>query len=400
MTQETITQDGEIIVAVPMLPKPKDVNVSDALARVEIGALVATAHEYPRSINKSTQNIMTLATLDEETADDCIYALPRGGKPIEGPSVRFAEIVAQAWGNCRIDAQVVQIDRVNKIVVAEGTFLDLETNMAIRARVQRRISDKNGKLYNDDMIIMTGNAACSIARRNATLAGVPKGIWHKSYGAALRVVSGDMMTLGENRAKALAAFAHYGVKPERVIAALGLSGEADIALNHVATMRGMFSALKNGEATVEEMFPHPAPTGDGKRPPNITDALDSFAGNPAARQAATTPAPAEGPAQPAPAPTAAAPDHAPPAAIANAPAGDDIPDDAEARAVPATPDEYAKYARAVFAEMTDGGKLRTWWNSDSEKEIRKAAGVGAELATTLKNEGAARATALREAAAK
>lgn len=92
------------------------------------------------------------------------------------------------------------------------------------------------------------------------------------------------------------------------------------------------------------------------------------------------------------------------AAPATAPADEiedaDIPDDAEARAVPSTPDEYAKYARTVFAEMTDGGKLRTWWNSDSEKEIRKAAGVGAELATTLKNEGAARATALREAAAK
>ena len=83
---------------------------------------------------------MSLATLDEQTAADCMYAMPRGGKPIRGPSIRLAEIIAQQWGNCRVEARVIAIDRENKVITAEGTFHDLQTNSAMRSVVQRRIS--------------------------------------------------------------------------------------------------------------------------------------------------------------------------------------------------------------------------------------------------------------------
>ena len=143
-----------------------------SLARAEIDQQIATAHAYPRSIDRAKKNILTLATLDEETAEECIYALPRGGKPIKGPSARFSEIIASQWGNCRVAARVTHVDRTEKFVEAEGVFHDLETNTAWSAKVRRRISDKHGKLLSDDMIIVTGNAACSIAKRNAVLTGV------------------------------------------------------------------------------------------------------------------------------------------------------------------------------------------------------------------------------------
>ena len=53
------------------------------------------------------------------------------------------------------------------------------------------------------------------------------------------------------------AFAAFGVTPERVCASLELAGVADIKLDHIVTLRAMHSALKNAEATVEEMFPLP-----------------------------------------------------------------------------------------------------------------------------------------------
>ena len=53
--------------------------VAVALVRAEIDMQVATARQYPRSINAAINNILTLATLDEETATECIYALKRGG---------------------------------------------------------------------------------------------------------------------------------------------------------------------------------------------------------------------------------------------------------------------------------------------------------------------------------
>lgn len=225
-----------------------------SLARAEIDQQITTARAYPRSIERAVRNITTLATLDEETAQECIFALPRGGKPIVGPSIRFAEIIASQWGNCRVATRVTHIDRAEKIVEAEGVFHDLETNTAVSARVRRRIVDKYGKIFNDDMITVTGNAAASIAKRNAILGAVPKAVWRKAYDSAERVIKGTAETLVVTREKSMKAFAAFGVSPERVCAAIGVVGLSDITLEHIPTLRGMFAALKNQEATVEELF--------------------------------------------------------------------------------------------------------------------------------------------------
>lgn len=251
-------KEPEITEAKEFEPATDVLDISQSLAigltRAEIDQQISTARAYPRQLKVVIGRIMSLATLDEESAEECIYALPRGGKPIQGPSIRFAEILKQAFGNCRTGARVVHVDRVEKYVEAEGVFHDLETNSLTSARVRRRISDKRGRLFSDDMIIVTGNAACSIAQRNAILGGVPKPLWRRAYESVQSAIAGDITTLAENRVKAIKAFAHYGVKPEQVYKALGVAGDEDITVDHIGVMRGMFSALKNGESTVEEMF--------------------------------------------------------------------------------------------------------------------------------------------------
>lgn len=249
--QEIITAEGEIISAPT---SSEQMSLAIGLTKAEIDQQITTARAYPRLVSRVTQNILSLVTIDEQSAEECSYALPRGGKAIVGPSIRLAEIIAGQWGNCRVGARVVHVDRVEKFVEAEGIFHDLETNTATTARVRRSISDKYGKLYKDDMIIVTGNAACSIAKRNAILGGVPKAVWRKAYDEAEKVVKGDVKTLVERRTTIFKAFAAFGVKPEQLFASLGIAGEDDISLEHIPTLTGMRSALKSGEATVEEMF--------------------------------------------------------------------------------------------------------------------------------------------------
>ncbi len=251
MNQEIITADGEIIEETSLAVQS---SMAVQLQKAEIDQLVSTARAFPRSLKRVQSNILSMATLDEESAEECIYALPRGGKPIRGPSIRFAEILKQSYGNCQSAARVVHVDKTEKYVEAEGVFIDLETNSKSTARVRRRISGKNGSVFNDDMIIVTGNAACSIAMRNAILAGVPKPLWRKAYDMVQATITGDITTLSENREKAFKALAAFGVKPEQVYSSLGVEGVEDITVDHIATLRGMYSALKNGEATVEEMF--------------------------------------------------------------------------------------------------------------------------------------------------
>ncbi|MCX5516191.1 hypothetical protein C3941_19565 [Kaistia algarum] len=272
---ETINEDGEVVAGLPSGYAAGNQSLAVSLARAEVDQQITTAHAYPRSVTRAVQNIMSLATIDEESAEECVYALPRGGKPIKGPSVRLAEIIASQWGNCRVGARVVHVDRIEKYVEAEGVFHDLETNAATTARVRRRISDKRGNLLNDDMIVVTGNAACSIAKRNAILGAVPKAVWRKAYAAVEQVIAGDIKTLAERRDLVMKAFAAFGVTPEQVCAALGIGGLDDLTLEHMGTLTGMRSALKSGEATVEEMFPKPA--APGEKPKNLAEGLDKLA---------------------------------------------------------------------------------------------------------------------------
>jgi hypothetical protein len=248
----TDPETGEVTQA---LAQTIDMSLAVGLSRAEIDSQIQTARQFPRSITLASENILTLATLNLETATECNYALPRAGKVIQGPSIRLAEIIAQCWGNCRVAARVVTVDRKERFVEAEGVFHDLQTNAATLARIRRRIVDSKGRLFSDDMINMAGNACCSIARRNAILAGVPKGVWSNSYEQSKRVVVGSVKSIAKTREDAVAAFAEHGVKPEQIFHVLGLSGLDDITLHHVLILRGMFSALKSGESTLDEMFP-------------------------------------------------------------------------------------------------------------------------------------------------
>ena len=228
---------------------------SDTLAtlnRSEIDQQIATAHQFPRSIKTFLNEARQLVTLSESVAGECIYSLPRGGKNIEGPSARFAEIMIHSWGNCRVGARVVHEDAV--FVTAQGIFHDLEKNSAITYEVKRRIIDKNGRRFKPDMIGVTSNAACSIALRNAALKGVPKALWSELYEEARHIVMGDIKTLSNRRAEMLAYLTRYGVTPDIAFRVLEVSGEEDITLDHMVTLRGLASSLKEGETTLERIM--------------------------------------------------------------------------------------------------------------------------------------------------
>lgn len=218
----------------------------------EINQQIATAHKFPRSIKKFLTEARDLVTLNDAVASECIYALPRDGKVIEGPSARFAEIMAHSWGNSRAGARVV--DEQGEFVTAQGVFHDLEKNVAITYEVKRRIVDRNGKRYKPDMIGVTANAACSIALRNAILKGVPKAFWSTLYDEARRVTMGDSKTLAVRRADALAYLQKFGATEAMILSKLGVAGVEEITLEHLVTLRGFATAIKDGDTTVEQAF--------------------------------------------------------------------------------------------------------------------------------------------------
>lgn len=235
------------------------------LNKSEIDMQVATAHKYPRSIKRFRDETLQMVTLNEIVAESCIYALPRGGKTIEGPSARFAEVVASAWGNCRAGARVVS--EKSDFITAQGVFHDLERNVAITFEVQRRITDSKGKRYNADMIGVTGNAASSIALRNAILKGIPKAFWDDMYQAARKTVMGDVKTLNNRRAEAIKAFVGFGITQQQLVEKLEVAGVEDIGLEHLVTLRGLLTAIREGDTTPEQAFAGTTATPPGRKEP-------------------------------------------------------------------------------------------------------------------------------------
>lgn len=228
----------------------------DAVERANVDSQVATAKRYPRNIKRSIDNSIVMATMDSETAQSCGYALPRGGKPITGPSVHLAKIVVSNWGNMRTEAKVVQI--TDKQIISRGTCWDLEANVASAFEVRRSIVDSKGKRYSDDMITVTGNAANSIAYRNAVFSVVPKAVVDKVYKAAQRFITGDLSDeekLIKRRTDAINHFnEEWGITEAEVIRLCGKQTVNQIRANEIALLLGMAQSLKDGDTTVEDLM--------------------------------------------------------------------------------------------------------------------------------------------------
>lgn len=228
----------------------------DSVERASVDSQVATAKQYPRNITRSIHNSIAMATMDNETAQSCGYALPRGNKPITGPSVHLAKIIVSNWGNMRTEAKVVQI--TDKQIISRGTAWDLETNVASAFEVRRSIVDKYGKRYSDDMITVTGNAANSIAYRNAVFSVIPKAVVDKIYKSAQKQITGDLSSeekLIKRRTEAIKYFSdEWGINEEEVIKLCGKQTINQIKSDELALLIGMTQSLKDGDTTVDELM--------------------------------------------------------------------------------------------------------------------------------------------------
>lgn len=233
----------------------KQVEVVQAINRSEIDMQIATAKQYPRNIPEVLNKIATYATMDVETATDCFYVLRRGGSTIDGLSVRMAEIIAGAWGNMRVQTRIIGND--GKTITAQGVCHDLETNLAVSVEVKRRITDKYGKTYNEDMQVVTGNAASAIAFRNAVLKVVPKAVTKKVIADVKQVALGQSLDLETSRQNMIQYFSKLGVNEKMLLEYLGKTKREEIDKEAVFELRATANAIKEGTTTVEDSFVKP-----------------------------------------------------------------------------------------------------------------------------------------------
>jgi hypothetical protein len=246
------TQSNELILTT------EEVNASVVYSqdRAAIDVQISTAKAYPRNIKRSTENALAIVTIDQETAATCTYSVPRSGKAITGPSVHLAKILAQVWGNLRVEAKVVAID--TRQVTSEAVCFDLENNLAIKTQVKRSIIGKTGGRFTDDMITVTGNAANSIALRNAVLSVIPRAIVDKVYNAAKQTITGDISNKTKLLAKRKQVFDAlkdtYSLTEKEILSAVGKAAIDHVTSDDLVVLIGIGTAIKDGDTSVEQAF--------------------------------------------------------------------------------------------------------------------------------------------------
>lgn len=237
----------------------KDTGVT---VKAEIDAQITTAKMYPRDPKRCLQYAEMLATMDEETAQSCIYALPRkdknGGKvEIKGASIRLAEIMMNAWEHIHCATRIVEND--GKHITAEAVAWDLQQN--VKVVMQNKVSiifgqkdGKGGYTANADMQTMLSNAAAAKALRNAIFKVIPKAFVDAIYKKAIIAAIGESKTINSKVTTVVDRLVKMGINKEEMMTYFGHTNLNDFTADDLSSLIGIGTALKEGMIKPEEVF--------------------------------------------------------------------------------------------------------------------------------------------------
>lgn len=223
------------------------------MERAAIDSQIATAHAFPRSLEKFKSRALGIVTLDLETAESCIYSRPvGGGKVAEGESIRMAEIVAACYGNLRVASRIVE--QTERFVRCEGVAHDLESNYAGKSECIEPTVKTDGTPYSESQRAVVAKACLSKAYRDAVFKVVPKAVCKTITIAAKGVINKEVATIEQRIERIKGWLKLIKVTDARVFAVLAVKGWADVNDEHILTLTGLRTAINEG-TKIEEAFP-------------------------------------------------------------------------------------------------------------------------------------------------
>jgi len=227
---------------------------TESRAIAEVQAQYVIAKKFPRDENASFTRIMR-ACERPFLAEQAIYAYPRGGQLVTGPSIRLAEAMAQAWGN--LDCGVREVSQSDGISVAEAYAIDLETNIRVSKtfHVPHVRDTKNGKKRLTDSRDIYELVANQGARRlrACILAALPGDVVDAAEQRCKKTLESSDIPMADQIRKLVLAFDELGVKTEHIEKRLGHKLDATIPAE-IVTLRGMYKSIKDGMADRSQFF--------------------------------------------------------------------------------------------------------------------------------------------------
>lgn len=271
---ETINKSTGEVQTIPQV----DYSPAERAASEEVRAMVEArclmALRRPRNIMQSRGKLME-ACARTAFAETAMYRKPVGKKDgkqtyAEGPSIRFAEEAYRALGNLW-SAVAVQLETTEKRVL-RFDLMDLENNttdstiITVAKTVERkfvrdgqtviskRINSYGDMVYlieaNDDELQVKQQAMVAKVRRDAILRATPSDIKEDAIAMIRKTLTlRDQSDPKGALKRLLDAFQfEIGILPEQIVNYLG-HGLDIISPDELMALRGVFAAVKDGEAT-------------------------------------------------------------------------------------------------------------------------------------------------------
>jgi hypothetical protein len=188
-------------------------------------------------------------------ADQAVYAYPRGGKMVTGASIRLAEVLAQKYGNIRIEISIVRQDENQTEAVASA--MDMQTNYCVSQGfiVPHKRTTKKGvtKLTDErDIREMVQNIGSRVLR-GCILRVIPGDITEAALAQCEKTQASSDVPISEQIKKMIIAFDDLGVKVEHLEKRLGHKLDATIPAEIVA-LKSIYKSLKDGMADRSDFF--------------------------------------------------------------------------------------------------------------------------------------------------
>lgn len=240
--------------------------IASSRQSAEVQSAIVVAKRFPRDEIAALGNIKR-ACERPRLAKDATYAFKRGSGLVEGPSIRLAEAIAQAWGN--VSFGFTELERKSGPIcgesLVEAQAWDLQNNvrrnMTFTVRHWRDTQQGGYALKDErDIYELCANQA-SRRVRACILAIIPGDIVDEALEVVERTISKDEggKPLADRVRDMVIAFNTLGVTQEMIEGRLqhpiGATLEAELG-----QLRKIYTSIKDGIGKRDEFFsPHAKP---------------------------------------------------------------------------------------------------------------------------------------------
>jgi hypothetical protein len=219
----------------------------------------------PRDVKKAFNDAVLELQLYPEAANKAFYSIPykneKGGYTnVEGPSVKAAQALMRNFGNMsNTPGEIKDVDDTR--IIVEGICIDHEKNVMISRKVSvaKQAWNKSTKtmtMLRGDRLNLAIMSAISKAIRNATLAALPAFLVDAYVVEAKKAIDSGKTKAEYKKqiATMLNAFLEFGIDSKQVQSYLNAMIRAIPQNEVVSHMRGVHTALKDGQMKKEDFL--------------------------------------------------------------------------------------------------------------------------------------------------